>query len=132
MSNATYTLPYVEIKILQEDIAEVTVAADATIGVKEISEIHEILESRLVSPYGILIQRSNHYHITFEAQQKISTLTSVNARAIVVEDLVSEANALMIGEISKSPSQNLRLFSDTASALKWLQDIQRMSTLSKK
>ena len=126
----THSLPFVQIIILQEDIAEVIVNEGVELNLEALTEINEILISNLKSPYSLLINKRNHYSLSLEVQQQLSTLKKVNARAVVVYDLLSEANASMITVFAKGKTQKHQVFQDRESALEWLQTIQRNSRAS--
>lgn len=125
-----HLLSHTQIIILQEDIAEVIINEGVEINLEMLAEIHEILINHLKSPFSLLINKLNHYALSFEAQQQMSRLTQVNARAVVVYDKASEASSRLIAHTSRQKPQNFQIFYDRHSALEWLQAMQRNSRAS--
>ena len=76
-------LSFCQIKILQEDIAEVLVNEGVEIDLTMQNEYREFLNQKMKRPFSLLVNKINYYSHKFEVQQRLNTVPNVNSTAVV-------------------------------------------------
>lgn len=121
MDMKTYDLSFGTVTLLRPDLAEVIVNEGVEMDMDMVDEYHVFLSEFVAEPCGILINKKNQYSYTFEAQLAISNLEKIEAMAVLA---YSEAARVATETLMKLPTHqhwNLKIFSDRAAALRWLE-----------
>ncbi len=116
-----YELPFGQIKILQQDMAEVIINHGIELNLDMVNQFHHLLLSELTSPFSLLINKLNDYTYDFDAQQNIGNITGINAIAVISYSRIgSLATQCVVHMIKRKNNINVQLFSNRDVALKWL------------
>ena len=126
----THKLSFCEITLLQGDIAEVVVNEGEELNIEKVAEYHEFLIKEMRHPFSLLINILNSYTYNFEAQQFIGSLSQINAIAVVAYDKISKDIINTVIKVPKEIPWNIKIFKEREAALKWLEDMQRLSNKS--
>jgi hypothetical protein len=117
----TYSLPFGDITILQENLAEVVIYEGIIMDEGIVNDFHNFLLLHLKPPFSLLINKKFAYSYTFGAQLKIGSLIQIDKMAVVAySNLTEMATKSLINLNSKKP-WNIKIFQDRESALTWLQ-----------
>lgn len=122
---------YGKIIILQEDIAEVIINQGVVMDEKMIDHYHDLLRSKLVAPFYLLINKENSYTYDFMAQRNLATINEIGAMAVVAYNKVTSMTTEMLNKLPRKETWNLRIFSDKDEALKWLLHEREKNDISK-
>lgn len=120
----TYTLPFAQINILRDDIAEVIVNHGVEFDLELVRQYHEFLLSHLTAPFSLLINKINSYSYDFEAQQNIATLTEINVMAVVTYNEITHVTTETLASYPRKIDWELSFFTDREAALAWLLSMQ--------
>jgi hypothetical protein len=123
----SYELPFAKIIILRDDIAEVMINDGVIMDVAMVEQYHDFLLSHLRAPFSLLVNKVNSYTYDFEAQEKLATLTEINAMAVIAYNRVTEITTQILASFPRDVNWNLRIFSDRDEALEWLLSEQALS-----
>ena len=115
-----YELPYAEIIILHDNIAEVMINEDVKMDLEMAEHYHEFLLSHLRPPFLLLINKINSYTYDFDAQLKLATLKEINAMAVVAYDRITRITTETLASYPRSEKWNLKVFSNRDEAMNWL------------
>ena len=126
----THKLSFAEITLLQVDIAEVVINEGVELNLELVGEYHDFLIEEMRHPFSLLINILNYYSYNFEAQQFIGSLSQINAIAVVAHDKISEDIIKTVIKVPKEIPWNIKIFKEREAALKWLEDMQRLSNKS--
>ncbi len=126
----THKLSFAEITLLQVDIAEVVINEGVELNLELVGEYHDFLIEEMRHPFSLLINILNYYSYNFEAQQFIGSLSQINAIAVVAYDKISKDIINTVIKVPKEIPWNIKIFKEREAALKWLEDIQRLSNKS--
>jgi len=109
-------------KVIQhnDQLVEIIVNEDIEVSVDMVKEYHDLLESMMPVPFGVLVNKIYAYSYTFEAQQLIGTSPKIKAIAIVTYNPTSQISAACIAAIPRTPPWNSSLFNDRDEAIEWL------------
>ena len=125
-----HKLSFGEITLLQADIAEVVVNEGEELNIEKVAEYHEFLLNKMKFPFSLLINILNYYSYNFEAQQFIGSLSQINAIAFVAYNKISKDIIKSVIKVPKEIPWNIKIFKEREAALKWLEDMQRLSNKS--
>ena len=115
-----YELPFANIRILRNDIAEVVINDGIQMNLAMVDQYHDFLLSHLQAPFSLLINKVNAYSYDFDAQEKLATLTEINAMAVVVYNRITEITTETLASFPRVVEWNLQIFSNRKEALAWL------------
>ena len=115
-----YELSFAKIIILRDDIVEVMINDGVIMNATMVEQYHDFLLSHLRAPFSLLVNKINAYTYDFEAQEKLATLTEINAMAVIAYNRVTEITTEILASFPRDVKWNLRIFSDRDEALKWL------------
>lgn len=115
-----HQLPFAQINILREDIAEVIIDEGVEMDQAMVDQYHAFLLNYLVAPFSLLINKVNAYTYSFEAQQSIASLNEINAIAVVVYSRMSKISTDNLLAFPRPQPWKVNMFYDRDSALDWL------------
>jgi hypothetical protein len=117
-----------EIKILQEDIAEVIVNDMVEMDISMVEEYHAFLLKELKAPFSLLVNKKYSYTYTFEAQTLLANLPEINTMAVISYNQQTEAITKGLIEFPRDLPWNIQLFRHRDAALDWLKNNQQQLT----
>lgn len=115
-----HELPFAKIIILHDDIAEVMINDGVKMNIAMVEQYHDFLLSHLRAPFSLLINKINSYTYDFQAQEKLATLTEINAMAVVAYNRVTEITTETLASYPRDVEWNLEIFPNRDLALAWL------------
>ncbi|MEH6536509.1 MAG: hypothetical protein V7719_08965 [Psychroserpens sp.] len=116
-----FILPFGKIKILESNIAELIINDTVVIDAEMVYAYRNLLQSHLVAPFSLLINKEHGYSYTFDAQVAMGELNDVIAfRAVVVYSQSAEMATQIVMDINKSNNWNIKIFRERQAALDWL------------
>ena len=115
-----YRLPFADINILRDDIAEVLVDDGIEMDVKMVQQYHDFLLSHLKPPFALLINNIHSYSYEFHAQEIIGSLEEINAMAVVAYNRTTKITTEMLASYPRKRKWNLKIFENRDEALAWL------------
>ena len=124
----SHQLPFAQINIIQKDIAEVIVNDGIEMNLEMVEDYHNFLQSHLVSPYSLLINKINKYTYDFDAQLKLATLKEINVMAVVAYNNTTNLTTQSLAAMPRNKNWNLSIFPDREQALLWLINQQKNVT----
>lgn len=120
----THKLSFCTINLLTDAIAEVIVNSDLEISIEMAEELEDFFAEHFTKPFGVLINKVNHYHYAFEAKLSIGSHEYLKAIAVVNYNEKSQLVTEDIAKTRKIDGWNLQSFSGLdlgwQSALAWL------------
>lgn len=116
----TYTLPFGDITILQEHLAEVVIFEGIIMDEDIVDDYHNFLLSNLKPPFSLLINKKFAYSYTFGAQLKIGDLTQIDKMAVVAYSNLTEMATKSLMHLNVNKNWNIQIFQERDSALNWL------------
>ncbi len=114
-------LPFADIKILRDDIAEVIIHEGIELDLEMVNQYHETLLKHLAAPFSLLINKIHPYTYTFEAQKIIATLPEINAMAVIVYSDISKVSTHSLASFPRDTQWNIQIFQDRDAAMSWLE-----------
>lgn len=117
---ATYKLPFAEIIVLRDDIAEVLIHDGVEMDLRMVNQYHDFLLSHLQSPFSLLVNKVHAYSYTPQAQQNLATLKEINAMAVVAYNRVTKFSTETVAAYPRENNWHLKIFSNRDEALAWL------------
>jgi hypothetical protein len=120
----TYTLPFGDITILQENLAEVVIFDGIIMDEDMVNDYHNFLLLNLKPPFSLLINKKFAYCYTFEAQLKIVDLSQIDKMAVVAYSTLTEMATKSLINLNGNKNWNIKIFQDRDSALSWLQNTE--------
>ena len=125
-----YTLPFADIKILDDRTAEVIVNDGIEFTASMVERFHDFLLAHLRPPLSLLINRIHSYTYDFEAQQTIGTIPQISSLAILVYSRAGEFTTNCLFSVPRVYTPKYRIFKDRAEALFWLKAQVAKSTVT--
>jgi hypothetical protein len=116
----TYTLPFGDITILQENLAEVVIYDGIIMDEGIVDDYHNFLLLKLKSPFSLLINKKFAYSYTFDAQLKIGSLSQIDKMAVIVYSNFTEMATKSLISLNVNKNWNIKIFQDRDLALTWL------------
>jgi len=126
----SHNLPFANIKILRNDIAEVIINDGIEMTLDMVEEYHHFLITHLVSPFSLLINKINKYTYEFDAQIKLATLKEINVMAVVAYNQTTNLTTQNLAAMPREKHWELSIFSNREKALVWLtaeQDLLKLT-----
>jgi len=126
----SHKLPFANIKILRNDIAEVIINDGIEMTLDMVEEYHHFLITHLVSPFSLLINKINKYTYEFDAQIKLATLKEINVMAVVAYNQTTNLTTQNLAAMPREKQWELSIFSNREKALVWLtaeQDLLKLT-----
>jgi len=127
-----HNLPFANIKILRNDIAEVIINDGIEMTLDMVEQYHHFLITHLVSPFSLLINKINKYTYEFDAQIKLATLKEINVMAVVAYNQTTNLTTKNLASMPREKQWKLSIFSDREKALVWLTAEQESLTSAKR
>ncbi|WP_242202552.1 hypothetical protein [Aestuariivivens insulae] len=115
-----FRLSFGEIKILNQNLAEVIVDEGVLFDEVMVDEYHDFLLNTLNPPFSLLVNKKYSYAYTFQAQKCIANLKEIKAMAVLVSTPGAELSTKTLINVNGNYMWNIELFNDRAEALKWL------------
>ncbi|MGM5469750.1 DUF7793 family protein [Flavobacteriaceae bacterium LMO-SS05] len=116
----TYTLPFGDITILQENLAEIVVNEGIIIDEDIVNDYHNFLISNLKPPFSLMVNKKFAYSYTYEALLKIHGLDQIDKIAVVAYSSFTEMATKFLIDINTKRNWKVRIFQDQDLALNWL------------
>lgn len=115
-----YELPFANIIILREDIAEVIINEGVEMDMGMVGQYHDFLLSHLRPPFSLLVNKVNSYTYDFHAQENLATLKEITAMAVVAYKRITEISTKSLASFPRNVEWNLEIFSNRDDAFSWL------------
>ncbi|MBN1378642.1 MAG: hypothetical protein JXA04_05350 [Gammaproteobacteria bacterium] len=114
-------LPYAQILLLRPHIAELVIFDGVELTAEMVREYQLILRERFSSPFGLLINKGNHYTYSFDAQMELGLDKTMKATAVLVERESSELIMRSIKNLPDHTEWNMNVFYEREHAIAWLE-----------
>jgi len=114
------SLSFATITKLSEDIAEVIIHQGIEINLVMVEQYHAYLLEHLTAPFSLLINKTNSYSYTFEAQLALATLKEINVMAVVAYSHAAKVSTQDLVQRPRTKPWNLEVFDNREEALAWL------------
>ena len=115
-------LSFCYITNITDNITEVKIDEDIVVDEPMVDEYHNWLEQHHRGAFGVLVDKTNHYTYTFEAQLKLGQIENMQAAAFFVKDHSAEVATQALMGIKKRRQIPNNTFYDHQEAIEWLQD----------
>jgi len=106
-----HKLSFCTINMLGDAIAEVIVNGEFEISLEMVEELEAFYTEHFTKPFGVLINKINHYHYAFEAKLSIGSHEHLKAIAVVNYSEKSKKVTEDIAQVRKMDGWNLQSFS---------------------
>jgi len=106
----------------KNNITEVKFNADITIDVDMVDQYHRWLDEQHSDDFGILVNKTNHYTYTFDAQLKLGRIDKMKIAAFLVQDRSTEIAIDSLMGIKQRRQIDYEIFYDHDHALNWLDE----------
>jgi|GEM_PF-837974 len=116
----TYELPNGQIKILQNDIAEIIFNESAHIDKVTLDKYLRFLITHLEAPFSLLINIINNYLTDSYLLKHLATSKEINVIAVISNKNNTTAIKENMDSYHGTKSWNLMIYSDREKALNWL------------
>lgn len=103
-------LSFAQINVLNDNIIEVIVNKDVEISIEMVEEYDEFLSHHFNRPIGILINKINPYHYSFEAQFLAGSNENIIAMAAVYYDKSSADEIMKMKSVRSVDQLNVQAF----------------------
>ncbi|MFD1614922.1 hypothetical protein [Gelatiniphilus marinus] len=113
-------LSFGKIVVLNKNLAEVIVNEGVHFNEAMVDEYHNFLLSNLSKPFALLVNKKHSYSYAFEAQKQISSLSGIQAIAVVVFTSASLMATKTLMNVNRTETSNIKIFQDRDKALLWL------------
>jgi hypothetical protein len=116
-----YALGFAQADIIKPDLVELIVNKGIEMDHVMVEEWWDFLKANCNKPVRLLLNKTNPYTYTLDAQLKIPEIDCVKAVAVVNHNLVGRiATNEVMNLFSAAPQWLIRSFSDRDEALDWL------------
>ena len=122
MNNNSSHLNFCDITNIADSITEIKVDEDIIVDETMADEFHNWLAQHHSGAFGVLINKTNHYTYTFEAQLKLGRIENMKAAAILVKDHSAEVATQALMGIKQRRQMPNSTFYNHQEAVEWLQD----------
>ncbi len=106
-----YRLSFARINILIDKIVEVVIDNYVNVSIEMVEELDTFLNNALDHPYGLLINKVNHYSYSFEATLIFASLDNIKAIAVINYSKSSEEITTNIMKQRQIDQLNIKSFS---------------------
>lgn len=106
-----HKLSFCTINMLGDAVAEVIVNSGLEISLEMVEELEAFFTEKYSKPFGVLINKVNHYHYAFEAKLSIGSHEHLKAIAVVNYNEKSKKVTDDIASVRKMDGWNLQSFS---------------------
>ena len=106
-----HKLSFCTINMLGDAVAEVIVNSGLEISLEMVEELETFFTEKYSKPFGVLINKVNHYHYAFEAKLSIGSHEHLKAIAVVNYNENSKKVTDDIASVRKMDGWNLQSFS---------------------
>jgi hypothetical protein len=106
-----HKLSFCTVNMLSDAVAEVIVNSGLEISLEMAEELEAFFNEHFTQPFGVLINKINHYHYAFEAKLSIGSHEHLKAIAVVNYSDKSEKVTDDIANVRKIDGWNLQSFS---------------------
>ena len=117
-----YRLSFCNLTPLADNITEVKIDEDIIVDESMVDEFHNWLAQHHNGAFGVLVDKTNHYSYTFEAQLKLGRIENMQAAAILVKDHSAEVATKALMGIKRRRKIPNSTFYQHDEALEWLQN----------
>ncbi|MCK4744345.1 MAG: hypothetical protein KAT25_11040 [Sulfuriflexus sp.] len=120
--NNSNRLSFCYITNITNNITEVKIDEDIIVDETMVDEYHSWLTQHHSGAFGVLVDKTNHYSYTFEAQLKLGQVENIQAIAILVKDHSAEVATQALMGIKQRRQIPNNIFYQREEALEWLQN----------
>ena len=113
-------LPFGSIHKLNDQLAEIFVAESMVMDKANVKKLHEAFAYQFNAPFGLLVNKTNAYSYTFDAQQTITAVPHLKAIAVLVYSKKSWLVTETLQRLPYNKRANMKKFTVREEALKWL------------
>jgi len=128
-----HKLSFCSINILTDTIAEVIVNKNIVMSLEMVEEYHKFLVDNFKGDFGILVNKINQYHYSFEAKLTIASASNIKAMAVINYNQAGKKSTEELLEVREQDSWNLKSFSGLdlgwQQGFEWLE--KELSTISR-
>ena len=117
-----HRLSFCNINNIANNITEVKIDDDIVVDEPMVDEFHNWLAQHHNDKFGLLVNKTNHYTYTFEAQLKLGRIENMQAAAFFVKEHSSEVAIQAVMGIKKRRQMPNITFYNHQEAVDWLQD----------
>lgn len=116
-----HRLSFGEIRIFNSRLAEVNVDEGVELSLENVAEYHEFLINHFPNQVALLINKTNSYTYTFEAQQHLILPEVITHCAVLIYNNTGRiATESLMAMQKKNLDVTLQIFEDFDTALNWL------------
>lgn len=119
----SYKLSFGIISILRNNLAEVIVNEGVVMDEVMVDEYHDFLLSNLDAPLSILINKTNSYSYTYEAQKALVSFNKIEVMAVFVDSNAGLMSTETLLSLKKDNNWDVKIFRTREDALFWLNEI---------
>jgi len=119
-----YRVSFASIRLLEVNLAEITVDEGVDIDLKMVEEIHLALHSLLPDKFSLFINKKNSYSTQLDALIKFGQLKGIDKIAVYAPNKMAQLSADFSASIPSSSVLNIQVFTDPNIALAWLKQSQ--------
>ena len=105
-----------------DNVTEVKFDEDILVDIDMVDQYHHWLNTHHNSDFGVLIDKTDHYSYTFEAQLKIGRIDKMKAASFLVKDHSAELAIESLMGIKQRRKIDYEIFYDHTLALAWLEN----------
>lgn len=128
-----YRLSFGVIRVYNDHLAEVMVDEGIEMSLAQVGEYHDFLLEHLKPHSYLLVNKSNSYTYSFDAQQHIFIREHIAAYAMFTPTVSSRLATDSVVMIQKHrDTLNVKLFDDRDEAMRWLVDQMKDNVTSEK
>jgi len=122
MSILEHKLKLGKARILEFDLAEITVDKDIILDLDMTNEYHDWVMNNLPDPCFVLINKKNAFEYTFDAQLIIGTIRQIKSVAFYTPTDTAYHVTQMLAQLPRKLDWNHKIFYSRDEALFWLKN----------
>ena len=122
MNNNRSHLDFCDITNIADSITEIKIDEDIIVDETMVDEFHNWLAQHHNDEFGLLVNKTNHYTYTFNAQLKIGQIENMQAAAFLVKEHSAEVAVQAVMGIKQRRQIPNSTFYKHQDAVEWLQD----------
>lgn len=120
-----FLLPFGKINVLEPNIAEIIIDDGVVLDEFMVITYRKLLQSHLVKPFSLLINKEHGYSYTFGAQLSMGEINDgLEFRAVVVYSQSAEMATQIVMNVNKHNNWKIQIFRERQLAIDWLHQIQ--------
>ncbi len=116
----TTKLPYADIRILSENIIELSFNEGVEVDKEMVDEIHQIIESNRDDNALLMVNHRNDYDYSFDAQTRLFDADLLDAVALIAYSSVTLLVYRSILQLPSNQNLNVEVFSSRDDGIQWI------------